>query len=166
MKEKNQYVHVPILCGISICYRQEKKYTFVDFAILYKLYFLCLGISLLTIFTTDCSSIDLTPTDGVRQCTDRGFGNMMTIPSGMVCYNRTTAGSEAVYICDDGFHQDGAATRVCQSGGVWNGTIPQCLPDPGGQDGITYVSICYCLGIDFQFFKLKSHPKMLTEPRV
>ena len=77
---------------------------------------------------------DPTPTDAVRQCT--AFVNTLPIPSGVVCYNRTTAGSEAVYICDEGFHQDGAATRVCQSGGVWNGSIPQCLPDQDEQDGI------------------------------
>ena len=56
---------------------------------------------------------DLTPTDAVRQCTDRGFVNTLPIPSGVVCYSQTTTGSEAVYICDDGFHQNGAATRVC-----------------------------------------------------
>ena len=86
--------------------------------------------------TPGCSLTDLTSTDAVRDCADRGFTNTLPIPSGVVCYNRTTTGSEAVYICDDGFHQDGAATRVCQSGGVWNGNIPQCLPDQGGQDGI------------------------------
>ena len=84
---------------------------------------------------------DLTLTNTVGQCADRGFTNTVTIPSGMVCHSRTTAGSEAVYICDDGFHQDGAATRVCQSDGVWNGSIPQCLPDQDGRDGIT----CVCL---------------------
>ena len=100
----------------------------------------------MTIFTTGCLSIDLTPTDGIRQCTDRGFGNTMTIPSGVVCYNRMTAGSEADYLCDDGFHQNGAVRRVCQSNGVWNGRIPQCLPDRRGQDGMTNVSIHYCQG--------------------
>ena len=85
---------------------------------------------------------DLTPTDAVRQCPDRGFANTLPIPSGVVCYNRTTTGSEVVYICDDGFHQDGAATRVCQSGGLWNGSTPQCLPDQDGQDGITHVYHC------------------------
>ena len=79
---------------------------------------------------------DLTPNDAVRQCAERGFANTLPIPSGIVCYNRTTTGSEAVYICDDGFHQDGAATRVCQGGGVWNGSVPQCLPDKGGHKGI------------------------------
>ena len=93
---------------------------------------------------------DLTPTDAVGQCVDRGFANTVTIPSGVVCYNRTTAGSEAVYICDDGFHQNGAATRVCQSGGVWNGSTPQCLPDPGGQDGITHVSVHYP-GVNYSY---------------
>ena len=79
---------------------------------------------------------DLTPTDAVRQCADRGFANTLPIPSGVVCYSRITAGSEAVYICDDGFHQDGAATRVCQSDGAWNSSTPRCLTVPGGQDGI------------------------------
>ena len=77
------------------------------------------------------------------KCAERGFTNTLPIPSGMVCYNRTTAGSEAVYICDDGFHQGGAATRVCPSGGVWNGSIPQCLPDQGRQDGKYLVSVHY-----------------------
>ena len=88
----------------------------------------------LKICTTGCSLTDLTPTDAVRICEDRGFANTLPIASGVVCYSRTTAGSEAVYICD-GFHRDGTATRVCQSDGVWNGSIPQCTSDPG-QDGI------------------------------
>ena len=79
---------------------------------------------------------DLTSIDAVRLCADRGFANTFTISSGVVCYNRTTLGSEVVYICEDGFNQDGAATRVCQSGGVWNGSIPQCLPDQGEHKGI------------------------------
>ena len=84
--------------------------------------------------TPGCSLTDLTSTNAVRQCADRGFVNTLPIPSGVVCYNRTPR-SEVVYICDEGFHQDGAATRVCQSGRVWNGSLPQCLPDQGGQDG-------------------------------
>ena len=88
------------------------------------------------ILTTGCFLTDLTPTDAVRQCADRGFVNTLSIHSGVVCYNRTTAGSEAVYICDDGFHQNGSATRVCQSGGVWKGTVSQCLPDQGDHTSI------------------------------
>ena len=84
-----------------------------------------------------CLLTDLIPTDAVRQCAESGFANTMRAHSGVVCYNRTTAGSEAVYICYDGFHQDDAARRVCQSDGVWNGSIPQCFTDPGTQDGIT-----------------------------
>ena len=71
----------------------------------------------------ECSLTDLTPDNAVRHCVDRGFVNTLPTPSGVVCYNRTTTGSEAVYICEDGFHQDGAEMRVCQSGGVWNGSI-------------------------------------------
>ena len=83
----------------------------------------------------------LTSADAMRHCADRGFANTITTPSGVLCFSRTTAGSEAVYICDDGFHQNGTATRACQRDGVWNGSTPQCLPDPGGQDG-TYNIMC------------------------
>ena len=101
--------------------------------------FLCLT------FTIGCSLTDLTLTDAVRQCGDRGFANTVPISSGVVCYNRTTAGSEAVYICDEGFHvQDGAATRVCQSDGVWNSSIPQCLQDLGINDGSYNLRVCCC----------------------
>ena len=89
------------------------------------------------IYNSGCFLSDLTPTDAARKCADRGFVNTVSISSGVVCYNRTTTRSEAVYICDEGFHQDGAATRVCQSDGVWNGSIPQCLPDMEGENGIT-----------------------------
>ena len=84
-----------------------------------------------------CFLTDLTSTDAVRQCAENAFASTLPIPNGAVCYSRTTAGSKALYICNDGFHQDGAATRVCQSEGVWNGSIPQCLPDMEGEDGIT-----------------------------
>ena len=84
-------------------------------------------------WTTGCPLADLISTDAVRQCAGRGFVNTLHFPSGLVCYNRTTTGSEVVYMCDDGFQQDGPATRVCQSDGVWNGSIPHCSR---GQDGI------------------------------
>lgn len=66
------------------------------------------------------SSTDLTPTDASRQCTDRKFVNTLPIPNGVVCYNSTNAGSEAVYICDDDFNLDGATAGVCQNDGEWN----------------------------------------------
>ena len=94
---------------------------------------------------TGCLLADLTSTDAVRHCADRGFAKTLPISSGMVCYRRTNAGSEAVYVCDDGFHQDGAATRVCQSDGVWNGSILQCLPNLENQ-GTTSMSVHYCSG--------------------
>ena len=96
--------------------------------------YVCLNVHMVHTCTPGCFLTDLTSAD--RVCRDRGFANTLPVPSGAVCYSQTTAGSEAVYICDDGFHQDGAATRVCQSGGVWNGSTPQCLPDQDGKDGI------------------------------
>ena len=85
--------------------------------------------SVLYHFLLGCTLTDLTPTDAVGLCADRGFANTLPISNGVVCFSRTAARSEAVYICDDGFHQDGVATRVCQSDGVWNGSIPQCISD-------------------------------------
>ena len=89
---------------------------------------------------TGCSLTDLAPNDAVRQCTERGFANTFPIPNGVVCYSRTIAGSEAVYICDEGFHPDDAATRVCQNDSAWNGSMSQCSPNLGRQDGRSVVA--------------------------
>ena len=79
---------------------------------------------------------DLGSTDAVRQCADRGFSvNRTTIPSNATCNSRTIAESEVVHVCDN---EDGAATSVCQSYWILNGSIPQCSLNPGKQDGITY----------------------------
>jgi len=83
--------------------------------------------SVLYHFLLGCTLTDLTSTDAVRLCAYRGFANTLPISNGVVCFSRTAARSEAVYICDDGFHQDGVATRVCQSNGVWNGSTPQYI---------------------------------------
>ena len=84
-------------------------------------------LSLNLLLLLGCTLTNLIPTDPVGQCADRGFANSLPISNGVVCFSRTTAGSEAVYVCDDGFHHDGVATRVCQSDGVWNGIAPQCI---------------------------------------
>ena len=89
----------------------------------------------MTVSTTGCSLTDLTPTDAVRQCTERGFANTLYIPNGVVCYSSTIAGSEAIYSCNDGFHINDTTTRVCLSDGAWNGSIPQCFPEPNRANG-------------------------------
>ena len=95
-------------------------------------------------FCTGCSLADLTSTDTIRHCADRGFAKTMPMHTQcVVCYSRTNAGSEAVYVCDEGFQQNGAATRVCQSDGVCNGSILQCMPNLENQ-GTTSVSVHYC----------------------
>ena len=88
----------------------------------------------MTVCITGCSLTDLASTDAVRQCADQGFSvNTMTILSNATCNSRTTAESQVVYICDN---DDGAARRVCQNYWIWNGSIPQCSPNSGRQDGI------------------------------
>ena len=66
------------------------------------------------------------------KCTDRGFLIGTVIFGGVVCYNRTTAVSTAVYICNDGYNLVGNEARVCQSDGSWSGSTPQCIPEEGG----------------------------------
>ena len=61
------------------------------------------------------------------RCPDRVV-NSLPISNGVVCYNETTAMSEAVYICNNDFTLMGGATRVCQNDGNWNGSIPLCIP--------------------------------------
>ena len=87
------------------------------------------------LFPSECTVSDLGTTaaqGGVvdPRCTDR-FVNSLPICNGVVCYNISTAMSEAVYICDDNFYLMGEATRVCQNDGNWNGRIPQCIMSPG-----------------------------------
>ena len=67
------------------------------------------------------------------RCTDRGLANSLSISGGMVCYNGTTIGSRAVYICNNGFIlMGGEATRVCQSDANWNGSTSKCIPEGKG----------------------------------
>ena len=90
-------------------------------------------LMLYSTFLLGCLLTDLISADMVGVCADRGFANTLPISNGVVCFSRSTAGSKAVYVCDDGFHQDGAAMRVCQSDGVWNGSAPQCISvEPDG----------------------------------
>ena len=60
--------------------------------------------------------------------------NSSFITDGVVCYNGTAVGSRAIYICNSGYKlmEVDKATRVCQSDGSWNSSIPQCIPKEGG----------------------------------
>ena len=91
-----------------------------------------------------CSEADLTDQSGTTnstRCTNKGFVNSSFITGGVVCYNGTAVGSRAVYICNDGYNlmEGDEVTRVCQSDGNWNSSIPQCIPEEGGERG-TYCS--------------------------
>lgn len=59
----------------------------------------------------------------------RSSTSKASISGGAVCYNETTVGSKAVYICNDGLVLVGNKTRVCQKDGSWNGNMPQCIPE-------------------------------------
>ena len=77
---------------------------------------------------------DQSGTANSTRCTDRGLTNSLSISGGVVCYNGTTIGSRAVYICNEDFvlMEGNEATRVCQSDANWNGSTPQCVPDGKG----------------------------------
>ena len=83
-----------------------------------------------------CTETDLSNQGGMvntARCAERGFVNSSSISGGVVCYSTSTAGSKAVYICDDDFllMEGDEVTRVCQKDGIWNGSIPQCIPKSG-----------------------------------
>ena len=83
-------------------------------------------------FPLECNESDLGFTaaqDGMvdSKCAERRYVRSSHFSDGVVCYNGTTAMSEAIYICDDNFNLMGEATRVCQSDGNWNGRTPQCI---------------------------------------
>ena len=84
-----------------------------------------------------CSEEALTDQSGMvnsTMCTDRGLANSSSISGGVVCYNGTTVGSRAVYICNDGFIlvEGDEATRICQSDANWNGSIPRSISQEKG----------------------------------
>ena len=82
-----------------------------------------------------CSDAALTHHNGTvhtARCADKGFVDSLSISGGVVCYNGTTIGSVAIYICNDGFVLMGVEARVCQNDGSWNGSIPQCILEEAG----------------------------------
>ena len=80
---------------------------------------------------TDCNVTDLgnvTQTE-IEYPMCRSSVSSVSISGGAVCYNGTTVGSKAVYICNDGLILMGNEARVCQGDGNWNGSIPRCMPE-------------------------------------
>ena len=76
------------------------------------------------------NDLDMTTQNEIDlRCADRGFGNSSSIFDGVVCYNGTTTGSLAVYICSVD-NQTVTAIRVCGADGIWNGSIPSCSGKP------------------------------------
>ena len=76
---------------------------------------------------TDLTDLGTTMQNGTvdQRCQNMNFENSSSITNGVVCYNGTTEGSIALYICDN-ITQQNEVTRVCQSDGTWTGTIPSC----------------------------------------
>ena len=93
-----------------------------------------------------CNKADLIDQDetlNTASCADRGVVNSSSISGGVVCYNGAIAGSRADYICNNGFVLVGnKATRVCQSDGNWNGSIPRCSPEGPGMCVCSPLFIC------------------------
>ena len=87
---------------------------------------------LVSLWHTECTVTELvqdldmtTQNETDLRCAERGFENSSSIFDGVVCYNGTTVGSRAVYICSVD-NQTVEATRICGADGIWNGTIPSC----------------------------------------
>ena len=95
----------------------------------------CVRTLFINLCNAGCNEADLTDqsmTANPTKCIDRRLVNSSSISGGVVCYNGTTAGSRAVYICNNGLVLMGNEARVCQNDGNWNGTIPQCMQEERG----------------------------------
>ena len=55
-------------------------------------------------------------------------GSLEPPPNGSITLDndRTTFNSSAVYKCNEGFHLNGSANRMCKSNGQWSGSEPIC----------------------------------------
>ena len=60
------------------------------------------------------------------RCSDSG--NSVGVPNGVACYDGSSTGAEAVYLCNDGYQLEGEGRRLCQMDGMWNGSVPTCGP--------------------------------------
>ena len=97
-------------------------------------------MSIRVCFHLDCNVTDLSDATGNgtvdSRCASRTFMNTLFNSGGVVCYNGTTVGSRAVYICNDNYilspMEGNETTRVCQSNGSWDGTTPECIQERPG----------------------------------
>ena len=55
-------------------------------------------------------------------CSDPG-----TPTNGQRTLSSTTYNSVVTYTCDVGYTLQGSNSRTCQSSGLWNGSVPQCI---------------------------------------
>ncbi len=71
-------------------------------------------------------SVELTS----QMCPSDDFANSITINNGRVCYTGTVPGAQhtAEPLCNQGYQLSSSSSpsRVCQSNGIWNGTVSQC----------------------------------------
>ena len=56
-------------------------------------------------------------------------GSLSDPTNGAVNLTNTTFGSEASYICDNGYllSDDGSQLRICQANGNWSSSAPECI---------------------------------------
>ena len=124
--------HQTVYKYLNMVLRFQLEYTS---ALTFKVQTLIVCVCLYSVRQTVCNLVNLgiaTRTETVDpRCADKGFVSGSSISGGVVCYNGTTAGSKAAYVCIDGFVLMGNEARVCQKSGSWNGSIPQCMPEGG-----------------------------------
>ena len=54
-------------------------------------------------------------------------GDLSDPPNGAVSLTaNTTLGSEANYVCDEGYTLSGCPMRVCEASGNWSNSEPEC----------------------------------------
>ena len=67
-----------------------------------------------------------------QRCAPNDVGSLR-IPHGVICYNGTSVGSVASYVCDDGYQVSATNNQqTCLVNGNWEGDILICIePQPG-----------------------------------
>ena len=77
--------------------------------------------------TRTCQS-DATWSASAPSCVIANCGALTNPANGTVSATTTTYGATATYACSAGYSLSAAATRTCQSNGMWAGAAPACVP--------------------------------------
>ena len=71
-------------------------------------------------------TLSATVSSGFCLTVDVNCGHPGILANGNIILTNTTLGSTIAYACDVSFVLCGNDTRICQSNGMWSGSLPSC----------------------------------------